>query len=259
MGWTLEPKQAETATKFHKEWFGVQPLFLMFWFWLMISALAASLAFGIVGGVFAVRLWLIVTALVNLIYSGLFTELEFAKISPGASDNASAVAVMLDLARRFRAKPVRNCEIWFLGDGSEETYMNGMAKFLDDRRPLLDKNLTYIFVPETCGQARPRIIVGEGVGTIHYHDPALVGTLFLATRRLGHHDVTPIVLRTGGTDLTPPTVRGYAAAGIVCLNENDFPPNYHAPTDLPENCDPATVRKVTDIFEEAIRIVDAEF
>ncbi|MCZ7584047.1 MAG: hypothetical protein M5R36_12310 [Deltaproteobacteria bacterium] len=130
---------------------------------------------------------------------------------------------------------------------------------MDDRRPILDKDRTYIFVPETCGQARPRIITGEGVGTIERHDAALTGALFSRRQTDRPRPLDPIVLRTGGTDITPGTVRGYKACGLLCLDEDDCPPNYHWHTDVPENCDPDTMRKVTDIFEEAIRIVDAEF
>ncbi|MCZ7584048.1 MAG: M28 family peptidase [Deltaproteobacteria bacterium] len=129
MGLTLNPNSVRSSTKLFKAAFGMQPLYLWFWFWSVAAVAPVSLLYGATGGAAAVKWILVFLAIFNLIHSVLFTQLEFAAISPGASDNASAVAVMLDLARRFNDKPLANSEIWYLGDGSEETYMNGMAKF----------------------------------------------------------------------------------------------------------------------------------
>ena len=46
---------------------------------------------------------------------------------------------------------------------------------------------------------------------------------------------------------------------MIAMNENDYPPNYHWCTDVPENIDVENVRKVTNIFEAAIKKIDQYF
>ena len=46
---------------------------------------------------------------------------------------------------------------------------------------------------------------------------------------------------------------------MIAMNENDYPPNYHWSTDLPENIDLNTVRQVANIFETTIKKIDAYF
>jgi len=176
-----------------------------------------------------------------------------------AFSTAAGVAVVLELARRFKDHPLPTTEIRFLGDGSEETYMHGMTCFMEAHQHELDKNHTYFLVPESCGNGAPRVVIGEGVSWIERHSPELCNLVLAAARELGYHDVEPIILRTGGTDMSPPTVRGFKATGIIAMNENDYVPNYHWHGDLPENVQLETLKKVTAIFEAAIKKIDAEF
>ncbi|MBZ0272770.1 Zn-dependent exopeptidase M28 [bacterium] len=259
MGWAIQPHRAEPTARFFKKNFNMAPPLLALIMAAMVLALSGAILYAVFGPGGVTRGVLVAGVLGNLITVAIFGQMEFAGISPGASDNASAVALMLDVARRLKENPTENTEVMFVGVGSEETYMNGMAKFMDDRRALLDKENTYFLVPETLAQGTPRVIVGEAVTAAHYHDSALCGAMLIAARRLGHAGVSPIVLRTGGTDATPPTVRGYKATGLICLNENDYPPNYHYHTDVPENVNAPLLSTCVDIFEETIRIVDRDF
>jgi hypothetical protein len=104
---------------------------------------------------------------------------------------------------------------------------------------------------------RPRVVTGEGVSWIETHDPGLCQIVLDSARELGYNEVEPIILRTGGTDMSPATVRGFKATGIISMNENDYVPNYHWTGDLPENIEVPTLRKVTAIFERAIEKIDA--
>ncbi|MCB1154047.1 M20/M25/M40 family metallo-hydrolase, partial [bacterium] len=259
MGMSMEPKGAERTTTFFKRYFNMQPPILFLLVTALTLTLAATVYWGLHGPTLIGQRLMIAAVIGDLVAVVIFTQMEFAGISPGANDNAAGVGVMLELARRLKDDPMEETEIWFLGVGSEETYMNGMAKFMDDRRPLLDKDSFYFLVPESCGFGRPRIVTGEGVYKTDYHDPALVGAAFLAAKRRGYPEVTPLVLRTGGTDATPPTVRGYKAVCILAMNENDYVPHYHWKTDLPEYIDTRALEKTSDIFEETIRIIDTEF
>jgi len=256
MGFSFNPEKSENTSKFFKEKFGIQPPVLALIFYDMIFNMLCCLLVAAVGVSAFTTILLLAGAAIHLIPIVIFIPHEFAKICPGASDNASAVAVMLELARRFQDNPLENTELRFLGDGSEETNMHGMSCYMMAHQKELDKDNTYILVPETVGQARPRVVVAEGVCWIVNHSQELCAALLVTAKELGYNDVTPIILRTGGTDASPATVRGFKAAVMIAMNENDYPPNYHWHTDVPENIDVETVRKVTNIFEAAIKKID---
>jgi len=259
MGFSFNPEKAETTQAFFKKHFEMQPPLLALIFYDMIFNLLACLLVAAVGVTTFTTVLLLLGAAVHIIPIVIFIPHEFAKICPGASDNASAVAVMLELARRFKDNPPENTELRFLGDGSEETNMHGMSCYMMKHQQELDKDNTYFLIPETVGQARPRVVVGEGVCWVVEHSHELCAALLMAAKDLGYKDVTPICLRTGGTDASPATVRGFKAAVMIAMNENDYPPNYHWHTDVPENIDVNTVRKVANIFEATIKTIDAKF
>lgn len=258
-GFTFNPKSAENTQAFFKKHLGMQPPLLAIIFYFMLINFLVCLLAGAFGLNLLVKLLLVGTGALHLIPIVIFIPHEFAKICPGASDNASAVAVMLELARRFKASPLENTELRFLGDGSEETNMYGMTWYMMKHQKELDKDNTYFLIPETVGAARPRVVVGEGVCWVVEHSHELSAALLMSAKELGHKEVTPIYLRTGGTDASPATVRGFKASVMIAMNENDYPPNYHWFTDIPENIDLNTVRLVTDIFETTIKKIDAFF
>jgi len=256
MGFSLEPKGAERTVVLFQKYLGMQPPLLALIFYDYILNLLAALLMGLIGLNWGTGIFLGITAAIHLIPIVIFVPHEFAKICPGANDNGSGVAVMLELARRFKNHPLPNTELRFLGDGSEETYMHGMACYMNLHQHELDKQNTYFLIPESCGVGRPRVVVAEGVSWLEEHSPELCGALLVAARELGYTDVTPIKLRTGGTDASPPTVRGFKAAVIIAMNENDFVPNYHWTGDIPENIEVPTLEKVSNIFEATIKKID---
>jgi hypothetical protein len=258
MGFTLNPEKAEPTARWCKQHLGIQPPLLALIFYDMVLCIVAALLTGFMGVTTLTTVMLLVTGAIHLIPIVIFTPHEFAKISPGANDNASGVSVVLELARRFKDHPLPTTELRFLGDGSEETYMHGMACFMNAHQHELDKNNTYFLVPESCGVGTPRVVIGEGVSWIERHSPQLCNLVLAAAKDLGYDEVVPITLRTGGTDMSPATVRGFKATGIIAMNENDYVPNYHWTGDLPENIQIDTVRKVTAIFEAAIKKIEVE-
>ena len=259
MGFSLNPEKAEPTAKMFKEKLGMQPPLLALIFYVMILNTVGALLAGIIGMSTGLAVFLIVTAAIHIIPIVIFTPHEFAKISPGANDNGSGLAVLLELARRYKDNPLDSTEIRFLGDGSEETYMYGMASFMMAHQNELDKENTYFLVPESCGVGIPRVVVGEGVSWIEKHSPQLCNAILESAKSLGYDDIETVTLRTGGTDMSPPTVRGFKASGIIAMNENDYVPNYHWHGDLPENIEVETLDKVTDIFDATIKKIDAEF
>ena len=55
---------------------------------------------------------------------------------PGANDNLTAVAVLLELARLLREQPVEGVRVLLVSTGSEESFMEGMRGWVRRHAPV---------------------------------------------------------------------------------------------------------------------------
>ena len=107
--------------------------------------------------------------LVGLIIS---LQADTTPYSPGASDNASAVATVLTLAGHLSRRPLLNTELWFLFSGCEEVGCYGMRAFIDANR---DELVGAIFIDyEMVARGEPGILTHEGLLTRVAYDPELI-------------------------------------------------------------------------------------
>lgn len=64
---------------------------------------------------------------------GMFVAASGRKISPGANDNASGTAVMLEVARVFAESPPPDVELMFIAFGAEEHGLVGASKLVKEK------------------------------------------------------------------------------------------------------------------------------
>ncbi len=65
--------------------------------------------------------------------AGLFITASSRRVSPGAYDNASGVAVMLEVARVFSEAPPKDMELSFIAFGAEEQGLVGARKLVESK------------------------------------------------------------------------------------------------------------------------------
>ena len=152
---------------------------------------------------------------------------------PGASDNASGVAVCLDLARALVAEPLERTDVLLVLTGGEEAGMGGMAAFLDRHAAGLDPCETFVLGLDTLGAGTPIVCTGEGAMREQNYlecDIALVD----------EGAVTAVVpaperWRIGAwTDPILAVHRGLPTASLLSMGPGYYP-NYHHPSDTPDN------------------------
>lgn len=141
-------------------------------------------------------------ALMACEYSGEFTR--------GASDNASGVAVLLDLAQRFTQNRLPDADVWIVATGSKETWLSGMRRFMKTHR--FDKETTYFINIDQVGSGELHYVVGEGLLQTFPSDADL--TKAAATVSSRHH-ATPITWHSLPSDAFIPLLRGYRAISIT--------------------------------------------
>jgi len=97
-----------------------------------------------------------------------FLDIGTRTVVPGANDNLTAVAVILELARLLRERPVHGVRVLLVSTGSEESFMEGMRGWVRRHGAELDPARTRVVVLETLGS--PDLILLEGEGMIWMND-----------------------------------------------------------------------------------------
>jgi hypothetical protein len=192
-------------------------------------------------------------------FLSLFSTVAFADIAvrrtvPGANDNATAVAVLVELARRLREEPVRGVRVLLVSTGSEESFMEGMRGFVARHAAQLARDRTRFVCVESVGSPDLIVIEGEGMLRMRDYPPAMRDLLARGAQRAG----VPIRrgLRLGlATDGLISLRAGYPTATLASINAYKFPANYHSPDDTAPNVDYDTVRRAAETCEGVIREV----
>ena len=215
--------------------------------WLRSLGLADSVARP------ALRLGVIL----NGVMAALMADIGRSPVSPGANDDASGVAAVLELARDLSREKPSNLEVWFLSIGCEEGIMGGMMAFLDRHQEELAGRRPFFLNFEELGFGDPEYRTGEGFVKFYPYHPDAIGLAARVAREPEFEDVRSGLSRLG-TDALIPIRRGLTAITIACGSESDRPPAYHWPTDTPENVDLRSVERACLFSRRMVQLLDEE-
>jgi Peptidase family M28 len=181
-----------------------------------------------------------------------FGDIATRTVVPGANDNLTAVAVLLELARLLREQPVEGVRVLLVSTGSEESFMEGMRGWIRRHGPSLDRERTRVIVLETLGS--PELILLEGEGMIWMTDYDLEVRDFIAAAAQDAGAPLRRGLKLGfATDALSALRAGFRTATLASCDEYKMPANYHSQRDIPRNVDFETVAAGARVAEAAIR------
>ncbi len=183
--------------------------------------------------------------------AGLSLDVYRGATVPGASDNATGVAAVIELARRLAADPLAHTEVRVLLSGCEESGMGGMAAWMRDHGRRLDPARTLVLGLDTLGAGDPMVVSAEGpLWRVRYRDQ----DLDLADRgAAAAGEPAPRRYRLGGfTDPALARIAGLPAISLLSLRGNVFN-DYHLPSDTAEHVDWHGVGRCLTIAEATVR------
>ena len=220
-----------------------------------LGPLALPEGFMVAGALIAVAAWLGAHGLLfgaarlvtvgGLALTGALTlQWALSPPTPGANDNASAVAAMLTCAETLATRLPSDVELWVVGTGAEEVGCCGMHAFVDAHRDW-PADATFFVNFECVGGGRLHYIRSEGVLEKGYFPPHLneIARRLVADGRWG--DVTPTDL-LAATDGHVPAGAGYPALSLLSLGANGVPRNYHRVEDTVDALDMGMVVRAAD-------------
>ena len=137
-------------------------LFLKFTF---LPVLVLVLAIAVLRALVLIPAWPVfwtAQALVFLpICAGMFVSASAKKVSPGADDNASGVAVMLEAARVSMEDQIPDLELRFVALGAEEQGLVGAGRLAKEK--LLPNETVVLNLDMVGAGSQPYVIEGNGI------------------------------------------------------------------------------------------------
>ena len=179
-----------------------------------------------------------------LLALALYGALDVARSEtvPGASDNATGVAAVLELVERFARQPPPGTEVIAVVPGGEEAGMGGMAAWM--RSPearALDPATTLVLCLDTLGAGEPVVLRAEGPPRRQRYREA---DLAWADRGAALAGMPPPRRFTigGWTDAVLALEAGLPTISLLSVCGSGFT-NYHVPSDTPDRVDWESVEK----------------
>ena len=100
------------------------------------------------------------------IFALIIASLAFANFfnktgnkSPGSTDNATSVGVVLELSKYYRNNPIKHINFTFLITGSEELNLGGAGDFITKHENKYDKKTTFFINFDLVGSTGPIFII----------------------------------------------------------------------------------------------------
>jgi len=226
-------------------------------FWTIVAALALALLRLFAGydasEATPVTIAQFVDTTILMVAFVLFVDVALSDPVPGASDNASGAAAVLELARRLGVSPPANLDVWIVFTGAKEGLMLGMREWMRAHEDEIDRRRTFFVNVDNVGAGTVRPVSAEGFLIIYRHDRRL---LDLATETA----VTPLErsphLWRLGTDGTLPAMRGFPSITICATDRHGRIPNFHRQSDTLEQIEPASVERAIEVVEALVRKID---
>ncbi len=201
--------------------------------------------------------WLaVLIASVEMLAFLLCLHADFTPFSPGANDNATGVAVCLEIANHLKNNPLNHTCIHFTFTGCEEVGAHGMQAFLNQHKDMLDKETIYIIFDEV-GLGAIKYLTRDGLVFQHPTHPQ---ALTLARQAASTLPDLPIQEGAGlaYTDALVATQRGLVALTICTLPEpgSQESSHWHQMTDTIEHVDPTCLENVFQFTLVLLNTID---
>jgi hypothetical protein len=162
-----------------------------------------------------------------------YADVATSDTVPGATDNATGVAAVLELGRTLAAQPLPGVEVILVFTGCEESGMGGMTAFLAGAA--LDPQRTLVLGLDHLGGDVPIVLSAEATLLEHAYRPEDVALAEAGAARAG---LEPPERWRLGTWTDPVLAR---LSGLPAISLLSMGPGYlreqHLPTDVPDRVD----------------------
>jgi hypothetical protein len=200
--------------------------------------------------------WLasIPTAVCAALLAAMCIEAECTPFTAGANDNASAVGLVLTLARRLAKRPLEHTHVFAVVTGCEEVEHAGMIDFYRRHRSELKAPRAIVF--ELIGCAGPSRLVKEGIIVPFRSDPQLSRP---AERLAAEHpewNAYPSSVSGGNTEVADAVHFKVPAIALGGMTKDGVLPYWHQRQDTFDKMNPEAMARSWQMTLAVIQEID---
>jgi hypothetical protein len=179
----------------------------------------------------------------------LFGQAALSRTVPGANDNASGVAAVLELVRRLKERPLPGVDIVIVSPGGEEAGSVGMRAWMRGPGKSLDRQSTLVVNLDAIGSGG-HLIVSRREGLTGWFRR---GDVDLSQRGARVAGLAPprVVTFPNVTDAFVARRAGLRAVSILSYDEG-WISNLHRPSDVPASVAWSTVDQAIKLTEGTV-------
>lgn len=179
----------------------------------------------------------------------------FCQDTPGANDNASGVAVLLEVGERIAREGTEETQVYLVATGSEEAGTIGMIHLLNKWKNELAGS--FIINLDNLGTGQLKYTTAEGMLKCYPSDTHLIALIKEGIDALGVN-ILPGKNTFMTTDAVPAMARGFRAISIRAEDENGLLPNWHWISDTWEKVEEKNLQVSSDIVCSLVKGIDEE-
>ena len=263
-GLAFGPRSARLAHRLSPRWrLLLGPLRIVFWGCIVpLLAVCGIRMAGVDSAILDIAQ--LIPTFIGLIAFALMIDIATSGIVPGAYDNASGVAGVLDLADRLGDDPPENLDVWLVLTGAEECNAEGMARYMQAHRKEIDRERTFFVNLDSITYGTPHYLLSEGAVISYPMDKRLVELCDAvasadseAAADGGRFDAHPVRIPLH-SDALPIAVRGFRATSILGLTDGIGAPWHHTHDDDLEHIDDDAIDRSVGFTLALIRALDRD-
>jgi hypothetical protein len=186
--------------------------------------------------------------------AALCIQAESTPFTAGANDNASAVGMVLTLARHVARRPLERTRVLAVITGCEEVQHYGMADFYRRHRAELKEPRAVVF--EMLGCAGPSWLVKEGIIVPFRPDPTLLAMVEKLAAANPAWQGYPSSINGGNTEMADAVRARVPAITLGGMTRKGVLPFWHQPQDTFDKMDPAVMARTWEMTLALIREID---
>ncbi len=222
-----------------------------------LAFVAQVLFYGI--GVFTQWPWIWplsgLSAIAALLLAAMCLQADSTPFTPGANDNASAVGLVLTLARHFIAEPMQKTRLWFVCTGCEEVQHYGAIDFFRRHRAEFKNPKTLVF--EMLGCAGPAWLTKEGIIIPFYADKQMSALAEAIAKEHPDLRAYPTRITGGNTEMADALRAGIPAITLMGLGPRGEAPYWHVRQDTFDKMDADVLARCYQFVYHYIHALEA--
>jgi hypothetical protein len=190
----------------------------------------------------------------------LLADIQLTPAVPGAADNASGVAAVLELAERH-GDDMDDLSLWVVFTGAQESLALGMREWLKAHRRDLPKGATLVVNLDGAGAGTVRYAAREGPIVAVRQDRELVNLCEEIASEDAEAEEPRFRARAftsrSPSDALVARARGHRAVTISSRGALDQLPNHHRAEDTTDRIDAEALGRTIEFSSRLVELIDA--